>query len=270
MAKRSPPIAVRDWFHQTERSIRRNRSVNRAAAAFQNVDADLRGQRHARANHAMSRQHFRARGEILSGDPIDLSVELKGERKEKRSGGRSKTNKHGHGRRLRRLLREENHALTRAHPDLVRRRARDTFAWPGWISRKRMAKQGNKELMDHLQLGQGGAVFSDKKWQLSAPSTRIALWLLMPASVKDPKMFKRVPLTKEEKRELFDRLWEQELAKGWRPEHEEPSAALGKSKAAKKPKYCKNLHPKTRDANARAEIKARVWNSFDTLIAEGK
>ena len=106
--------AVRDRFGQTERSVRRNRSVNRAATAFQNVDADLRGQRHARANHAMPRHHFRARGKILSGDPIDLSVELKGERKEKRSGGRNKTNKHGHGRRLRRLLSEENHALIKA------------------------------------------------------------------------------------------------------------------------------------------------------------
>ena len=103
--------AVRNRLHQTERRVGRDRGIDRAAAAFQNVEPDLRGQRHAGANHAVPRQHFRAGGESLPGDPIDLGVERK-ERNEKRSGGRSETNKHGHGRRLRRLLGEENHALT--------------------------------------------------------------------------------------------------------------------------------------------------------------
>jgi hypothetical protein len=163
-----------------------------------------------------------------------------------------------------------NDKIAKKHPDLVQRRARATFAWPTWIGRKRILKQMNEELMDHLQLGQDDVIFSDKKWQLSALSTRVALSLLIPALVKNPELSKRFPLTKKEKEELFDRLWQQRLAEGWRPEQEEPTAALGRSKAARRPKYCKELHEKTRYDNMRAEIKARVWDSFDTLIAESK
>ncbi len=65
---------VRDRFHQTERGVCGDRRVHRAAAPLQNIDADLRRRRHARANHSMSRQHFRPRCEILSGDAIDLGV----------------------------------------------------------------------------------------------------------------------------------------------------------------------------------------------------
>ena len=84
--------AVRNRFGQAERGVRGDRSIHRAPAAFQNLEADLRGERHARANHAVSGQHFRAGGEILSGNPVDLSVERKRECKEKRGRGRNKSN----------------------------------------------------------------------------------------------------------------------------------------------------------------------------------
>ena len=51
------------------------------------------------------------------------------------------------------------------------------------------------------------------------------------------------------------------------PENVEKLAALGKGKATKKPKYCKKLHKATRDANVRAEIKDRIWDAFDNLVA---
>ena len=50
--------AVGDWFHQTERCVRGDRRIHSAAATLQNVEADLRGSRHASANHSMSRQDF--------------------------------------------------------------------------------------------------------------------------------------------------------------------------------------------------------------------
>ena len=71
--------AVGDWLHQTERRVRRDRRIHGAAASFQNVEAYLRSCRHARANHSMSRQHFRPRGEILSRDSINLGVQGKNE-----------------------------------------------------------------------------------------------------------------------------------------------------------------------------------------------
>src|SRR5207247_158240 len=123
--------AVRNRFGQAERGVRRDRSVDRAAAAFQNVETDLRGQRHARANHAVSCQHFRAGGEILSSNPIDLGVEWKGESEKEHGRGRGKADKRGHGRRLRRLLSEENRPLTRAPSGTRSPRQQD--GGQGWI-----------------------------------------------------------------------------------------------------------------------------------------
>ena len=67
--------SVRDRLHQAERGVGRDRGIDRAAAAFQNVEPDLRRRRHARANHPMPRQHLRARGPSFSRDPIDLRLE---------------------------------------------------------------------------------------------------------------------------------------------------------------------------------------------------
>jgi hypothetical protein len=154
--------------------------------------------------------------------------------------------------------------LAREKPDLLRPIARNTFVWPGTISRKRAWKRANEELMDRLQLGQG-SVYSRKGWQFSAPSTQAAFGLLI--KHLGEQTWPNRALTKAAKRELFERLWEQELASGLVPENVEKLAALGKWKATKKPKYCKELHKATQDANVRAEIKDRIWDAFDNLVA---
>ena len=155
------------------------------------------------------------------------------------------------------------------YPDIVRRLSRMDFAWPGMISRKRSLIEANEKLMNNLQLHEGSNIFSQKKWQLSKPSTQAALALLLPRLRKED-LSVRPPLTKKEKREWFDEAWEGILASGIRPEHVEKLAALGKSKATKRPKYCKNLHPATRDANVRAEIKRRIWKAFDNLVTDAR
>ena len=64
--------AVRNRLHQSKRGVSRDRGVDRAAAAFQNVESDLSRERHARANHSVAGDDFGARREGLTGDPIDL------------------------------------------------------------------------------------------------------------------------------------------------------------------------------------------------------
>ena len=64
--------AVRDRLHQSERGVGRDRGVDRAAAALQNVESDLRRERHAGADHAVARDDFGTRGKRFAGDAIDL------------------------------------------------------------------------------------------------------------------------------------------------------------------------------------------------------
>src|SRR5205807_7630072 len=64
--------SVRNRFHQAKRGVGRDRGIDRVTAALQDVEPDLRGCRHARANHSVPSQDFRARGERFSGDAIDL------------------------------------------------------------------------------------------------------------------------------------------------------------------------------------------------------
>ena len=66
--------AVRNRLHQTEGGVRGDRGIDRAAAALQNIETDLRGRGNARANHSVTGQHFGARGEGAPGDAIDLGV----------------------------------------------------------------------------------------------------------------------------------------------------------------------------------------------------
>ena len=67
-----------------ERRVRRDRGIHRAATALQNLDPDLRRQRHTGAHHSMPRQHFGARGKRLAGDPIDLAVSESGAEENRR------------------------------------------------------------------------------------------------------------------------------------------------------------------------------------------
>ncbi len=63
---------VRDRLHQTKRRVCGDGGIDRAPAAFQDIESHLRRRRHARANHSVPRENFRARREIFSGDAIDL------------------------------------------------------------------------------------------------------------------------------------------------------------------------------------------------------
>ena len=69
------PDAIRYGLHQAESGIRRDRGVDRVPATLENVETDLGGERDARTNHAVTREHFRPRGERSTGNPIDLGDE---------------------------------------------------------------------------------------------------------------------------------------------------------------------------------------------------
>lgn len=126
--------------------------------------------------------------------------------------------------------------------------------------------------MTVLQLGKD-SFFSNRKWHPSAPFTQAAaaLYTIGQALERGGRL---PPLGPKSKRQWFEESWNTLLSVaikvGIKPEESEFLASLGKSKAKKKPKYCKELHEKTRDSNVRAEIKARVWDAFDKLIAGTK
>lgn len=149
-------------------------------------------------------------------------------------------------------------------PELGRWLARNTFMWPAFISRKRPLRQANEKLLNMLQLGNGG-IFSDSEWHLDAPSTWAAIRVFYEGLSR--AMAGQCPsLSKKNKKEWFSENWDSLLAKGLLPEQHDLLRKLGGSKARKRPKYCKQLHPATLRANLRSEIKARVWQAFDKLI----
>src|SRR5262245_5351171 len=155
-------------------------------------------------------------------------------------------------------------SIVKLRPELGRWLARYTFMWPALISHKRQVRQKNEELLNTLHLGEGG-IFSAGEWHLDAPSTRAALGLFyMGLSRTTAGLCPR--LSRENKKEWFDDNWKWQLAYGYKPEHNPMASKLRASKAKKKPKYCKRLHPATQLANVRAEIKARVWRAFDKII----
>lgn len=156
-------------------------------------------------------------------------------------------------------------SIATRRPDLILPFSRNLIAWPALISRKRALIRANNKLMDTLQLGRGG-IHSEREWQPAAPSTQAAMGLLINAQVQRTALH-LPPLTKRTKRRWFEVSWKDFLDRGIKPEESEKLARLGKSKATKTPKYCKHLFKRTRDANVRAEIKARVWDAFDKLIA---
>jgi len=153
-------------------------------------------------------------------------------------------------------------------PKLGRALARDSFAWPALISRKRSLRKANEDLMNKLQLGKGG-IYSAREWQLSAPSTQAALKLFIFGQGRVTKGLCQ-PFAIKVKKQWFQENWNAMVDAGVVPEQSDFLRPLGKSRAKKKPKYCKNLRPATQNANARAEIKSRVWKAFDGLFATEK
>jgi hypothetical protein len=156
-------------------------------------------------------------------------------------------------------------SIAERQPDLVYSFSRNSFAWPALISRKRALTEANKKLMDTVQLGRGGT-YSEREWQISAPSTWFALMLfgvghLRAAAGRFPHF------TRKTKKQWFEKKWNALLKEGFKPEESEKLARLGKSKATKTPKWGNVLHKRTRDANVRSEIKRKVWKAFDKIFA---
>ena len=155
--------------------------------------------------------------------------------------------------------------IARRRPELVYPFSRNSVFWPAFISRKRAFTQANKKLIDTVQLGRGGFL-SEREWQPSAPSTQFAQTLFVIGRLRAfPDL--RLPFTRKTKKQWFEKNWNALLKDGFKPEENKLIAPLGKSKATKKPKYCKHLRKATQDANVRAEIKSKVWKAFDKIFA---
>lgn len=157
-------------------------------------------------------------------------------------------------------------ALNRA--ELFQPIGRRSIAWPVLLYAKKALNRTHEKVITVLQLGKD-SFFSNRKWHPSAPSTRAAAALYTIGQSLE-RAGRLPPLGPRSKRQWFEESWKFLLSVsvkvGVKPEESELLAPLGKSKARKKPKYCKELHEKTRDSNVRAEIKARVWDAFDKLI----
>jgi hypothetical protein len=159
-------------------------------------------------------------------------------------------------------------SIVKVRPKLGRWLARDTFMWPAFISRKRPLKQANEKLLNTLQLGKG-ETFSDREWHLGAPSIQAAMKLFIAGHWRTEA--RRGPrLSRKNKKQWFDDNWNEIFGDDFPPEQIHLLRKLGASKARKKPKYCKHLHPATQLANVRSEIKARVWQAFDKMFYPGK
>jgi len=88
--------------------------------------------------------------------------------------------------------------IARQQPKMFLRLSRKQFAWPGLVSSKRGITERNKELLKLLQVGKNG-IYSKKKWQISAPSTRLVMSMFFLA--QDLAAKGRLPrLTKKTKR----------------------------------------------------------------------
>jgi hypothetical protein len=157
--------------------------------------------------------------------------------------------------------------LGERRPHLMRRIARNDIAWPGLIGRKREIQIQNRKTIEILRLGKCGSVLSDRKWQLSAPSTQIAI---------SQRIFKedwseKPPLTPKKKRQFFEALWTEMLAKGIVPEETGRMASLGASAIGKKStsRGMSEQTPGMRSNDVRAENKRQVWKAFDHLVPHG-
>jgi hypothetical protein len=122
--------------------------------------------------------------------------------------------------------------------------------------------------MDTLQLGRGG-IYSEREWQIKAPSTQFAIKLFGMAQLRAAAG--RFPhFTRKTKKQWFEKNWNALLKEGFKPEESAFLAPLGKSKATKTPKWGNVLHKRTRDANVRSEIKSKIWKAFDKIFEPRK
>jgi hypothetical protein len=157
--------------------------------------------------------------------------------------------------------------LAQKRPELFRPVARQTFYWPGFISRKRAFDRKNAELMDKIELGVD-CPYSPKQWRISAPTTHTAITLHLLCRTYE-KQWQLPPLTtKKNKRLWFEQGWKHMVADlHVVPENDPVLAPLGKSAE----RYYKREDSKERTPLAvRAEIKRQIWRAFDTVILLNK
>jgi len=157
----------------------------------------------------------------------------------------------------------ELHDMAQKRPELLRPIARQIFAWPGFISRKRAFDTENAKLMDKIELGVG-LPFSTKQWQISAVSTQFAIRLY--SLCRTYKKQLQLPhLTKKNKRLCFDRVWRYAVNDlGIVPEKNPHLAKLGQSATRTRSGW--DAKYRGRACDVRAEIKRQVWNAFNGLI----
>ena len=162
---------------------------------------------------------------------------------------------------------DDLNSLAEQQPEMFLPVSRKMPGWPAIISRKRADTLRNKGSLVRLEVG-NQSIYSQRQWQPSAPTTRVATNVLDLAR-KMERDGQLPPLTKDTKRGWFEAAWKRALWAGWKPEDDNRLHGISKSKAKKKPKYCKVLHPATRRSNLRAALKAQVWKAFDQVVATG-
>jgi hypothetical protein len=150
------------------------------------------------------------------------------------------------------------HDLAQKRPELLRPIARQTFFWPGFISRKRAFDRENAKLMDKIELGVGGP-YSTKQWRISAASTQLAIKLHLLCHTYE-KQWQLPPLTKKAKPIWFEKAWNYMVNDyGVVPEQDPHLTRLGRAAITR------NINASAEDK--RAEIRKQVWKTFDGLIA---
>jgi hypothetical protein len=153
--------------------------------------------------------------------------------------------------------------IAKKRPELLRPIARQTFFWPGFISRKRAFDRENAKLMDKIELGVGGP-YSTKQWRISAPSTQLAIKLHLLCRTYE-KQWQLPRLTKKNKRTWFEQGWKHMVNDlGVVPEKDPHLAKLGKSATRNRSGW--DAKYRGHACDVRAEIKRQVRNAFNGLI----
>jgi hypothetical protein len=153
--------------------------------------------------------------------------------------------------------------IAQKRPELLRLVARQTFYWPGFISRKRAFDRKNAEIMDKIELG-ADSPYSAKKWRISAPTTHLAMQLHLRCRTYE-KQWQLPPLTKKTKRLWFEQAWKHMVDDlHFLPENDPVLAKLAKSATRKRSGW--DAKYRGRACDVRAEIKRQVWNAFNVLI----
>jgi hypothetical protein len=158
-------------------------------------------------------------------------------------------------------------SLVIKNPKVLRPIARKELCWPALIGRKRSIKQTNDHIIKIIELGADEVWFSNRGWQMSAPSTQAAFDLFLTAESYQND-WRLPPLTNKTKRTWFEAAWQQMLNDGIEPEKIPWLAPVGKSAIGKR-SISRGMPAQTggmKHDDVRAEIKRQVWNAFEKLV----